>query len=404
MRYKQLALIFIANLVPLFIGMGLFPLLPLYAAQFGATRTLVGIYYAVVYFASASGVFLTGWLAARIPPRGLFIAGSLLGIPALALLGQATALWQIVLLTAVVWLCGAITLTLLGVYTGLVAEDRTRGRSFSLMFLAYPLGAVLGGTVIGQLVAWRGYGEMFATLAAIWAIQPLTGILGLRDQRFTRPATRAVEINTSAPLGPAFVRLLLSSLVMLVATNIGRLGIALSMQAAAFDLGAIVSTATVSGLATIPATLLLGAMSDRLGRARSLLLSYLLAAGGIAALILAAQLWHFWLAATLLFVAWCASRAGASALAADLLPQAVLGRGLPRLTAMDSLASIIGFASAGYALDTIGANVFYLIAVALVAVACQLLGVLPGRRWAIATAPQPTPAPSNPRHATEAAQ
>ncbi len=49
MRHKQLAFLFICNYLPPFVGMGLFPLLPLYAAQFGATRTIIGIYYAVVY-------------------------------------------------------------------------------------------------------------------------------------------------------------------------------------------------------------------------------------------------------------------------------------------------------------------------------------------------------------------
>lgn len=391
MRYKQLAIVFICTLVPLFIGMGLFPLLPLYAGQFGATRALVGIYYAVVYMASAAGVFLTGWLAARVSPRNLFIAGSLLGIPALALLGRATALWQIVLLTAAVWFCGAITLTLLNVYTGLIADDDSRGRAFSLTFLAFPLAAVLGGAAVGQLVAWRGYGIMFTVLAAVWVIQPLTGIFGLRDPQFARSAGQSVATGDPPPLGRAFTRLLLASVLALLAVNVGRLGTSLSMQAAAFGLGALASTATVSGLATIPVVLLIGTLSDRLGRRRSLLLSYLLAACGAGALVVATQLWHFWLAATLLFVAWCASRSVASALAADLLPQAALARGLPRLNAMDSLASILGFASTGYAMDMLGAPVLYLIALVLIGCAAQVLG-LPRRKPTIA--PEHTPAPA----------
>ncbi len=52
MRNRQLALLFIGSYVPPFVGMGLFPILPLYAAQFGATHTMVGIYYAIVYLAS----------------------------------------------------------------------------------------------------------------------------------------------------------------------------------------------------------------------------------------------------------------------------------------------------------------------------------------------------------------
>jgi len=71
---KQLLFLFASNLVVLFVGMGLFPLLPLYATQFGATRTVIGIYYAVMYAASVLGTMATGWLARRVPPRDLFIA------------------------------------------------------------------------------------------------------------------------------------------------------------------------------------------------------------------------------------------------------------------------------------------------------------------------------------------
>ena len=388
MRYNKLIFVFVCNLVPLFIGMGLFPLLPLYAARFGATNTLVGLYYAAVYLASAGGVFLSGWLAARLSPRVVFVAGSGLGIPALALLGLATALWQVVLLTALVWLCGSTTLTLLSVYTGLIAGDGRRGRAFSLMFLAYPLGALLGGAVIGPLVATYGYTAMFAALGAIWTIQPLAALPLLRDTRFAGMVVRSASASGPAPLGSSFMLLLLSSLLALAAIGVGRLGSALAMHAAGFAPGAIASTATVSGLATIPATLLIGALSDRIGHRRTLLLSYLLAAGGLATLLLANQVWHYWLAATLLFVAWCASRSVASAMATDVLPAPALSRGLPWLNAMDSLASILGFAGAGYAMDTLGGAGLFAIALVLVGVGAQLLGV-PGRRIG---APRPVPA------------
>jgi MFS transporter, AAHS family, 4-hydroxybenzoate transporter len=384
MKYKQLALIFICNLVPLFIGMGLFPLLPLYAARFGATQTVVGLYYAIVYVASAVSVFMTGWLATRLRPRGLFMAGATLGIPALALLGLATTLWQVVLLTAIVWFCGGITLTLLNVFIGLSMDAGKRGRVFSLMFLAYPLGAVLGGTAIGQLVMWQGYSTMFMALAAVWTLQPLAGTLLLRRQAFAMSAANQGDSRGAASAGRPFAFLLLSSLLILLAIGVGRLGTSLSMQSLGFAPGALASTATVSGLATIPVTLLLGVLSDRLGRARTLLLSYLLAASGAATLVMASQLWHFWLATTLLFAAWCASRSLASAMASDMLPAAALSSALPRLSAMDSLASIVGFAGAGYALETLGGLVLYSAAVGCVLIAALLL-VLALRRQ-----PQPS--------------
>ena len=378
MKPRMFIMLFICHAVPLFIGMGLFPLLPLYAARFGATRTDIGVFYAVVYIASTAGVLGTGWLAARVSRRALFFAGATLGIPALVFMGHSTALWQVVLLTACVWLCGGITLTLLSVFTGVLADPASRGRVFGLMFLAYPVDALVGGTVVGYLTTSYGYTVMFYALAAIWVIQPVVGLLGLRDPRIVRAPARPSGSAQPIRLGHSFTLLLVASLLAFAATSIGRLGISLSMQALGFAPAAVASTAMVSGLLTIPLALALGALADRVGGGRLLTVSYLLAAVGAGTLVVATAVWHFQLAATLLLVAWCLSRSAASALAADLLPAEALAVGLPRLGAMDSLASIVGFALAGFVMDTLGGPALFAGAVAL---ALGALGVLAGMTW-----------------------
>jgi MFS family permease len=65
--------LFVSNLVPLIIGMGLFPILPLYAAQFGATSTQVGLLYSGTYAGSVAGSAVAGWLGGRLPPRTMFV-------------------------------------------------------------------------------------------------------------------------------------------------------------------------------------------------------------------------------------------------------------------------------------------------------------------------------------------
>jgi MFS family permease len=371
-------MLFICHAVPLFIGMGLFPVLPLYAAHFGATRTDIGIFYAVVYIASAAGVLGTGWLAARVSRRALFFAGATLGIPALALVGHATALWQVVLLIAFVWLCGGITLTLLSVFTGVLADPASRGRVFGLMFLVYPVDALMGGTVVGYLTTSYGYTVMFYALAAIWIIQPVVGLLGLRDSRIVRAPARLSGGAPPTRLGRRFTLLLIASLLAFASTSIGRLGISLSMQALGFAPAAIASTAMVSGLLTIPFALALGTLADRVGGGRLLATSFFLAAAGAATLAVATAIWHFQLAATFLLVAWCLSRSASSALTTDLLPVEALAVGLPRLGAMDALASIVGFALTGLVMDTLGGPVLFAGATLL---AFGALAVLAGMAW-----------------------
>jgi MFS family permease len=381
MKNQRLVYLFACNLVVLFVGMGLFPLLPLYATQFGATPTVIGLYYAVMYLASVAGTIATGWLAQRFSPKGLFVAAGGLGVAALVLLGQATALWQVVLLTALVWLGGAIGIPLVGVLTGKLADGSSRGKSFTLMYLAYPLGAVLGGTTVGRLVAWQGYPLMFVVLAAVWAIFPIVGLLAAKDVPVSKPAASAIKVDeTATGLGRTFFLLLVAFLLSAIAMSTGRLGTSLSMQALSFSPGAVASTATVSGLATIPLALLIGALSDRLGRKRFLMLGYLLAAGGALTLSMASELWHFWLAATFLMVAFCTNFAVASALATDILAPEALSRGLPWLSAMDSLASILSFAGTGYVIDTWGATPLYLASAVLALMAVLQLARLQPER------------------------
>jgi MFS family permease len=381
MKNKQLSILFITNFAVFFIGMGLLPLLPLYAAQFGVTPTGSGLYLASTYTAIALGAVLTGWLSDKLPLRRLSISAGLAGLPALVLLGQAAALWQVVVLTAVVWFCGGIGLAIVSILISLYADGSTRGRSFGLMFLARPLAGVIGGMTCGQLVAWQGYPFMFAALGLVWASWPVAALLGMEEQRprADSPAPVAAAGESSTRIGGRFHLVLLAALLSSTTVYVGRLMTSLSMQAFQFSPGAVASTAVVGGLVTLPITPLIGILSDRLGRRRLLVVSYALAAGGVVLLSIASQLWHFWLETALLFVAMAANGSVATALATDVLPRDVLRRGMSWLNSMTWVAGIIGFAGTGYLTDTLGAAATCLIAALLAITAAGLLVWRPRR-------------------------
>ena len=75
-------------------------------------------------------------------------------------------------------------------------------------------------------------------------------------------------------------------------------------------------------------------------------------------------------------------RAVASTYTADLLAPAALSRGLPWMNAMDSIASILGFASAGYVMDVFGGPRLYLVAAVLGLVGAGVLALISRRRQA----------------------
>ncbi len=383
---RPLIYLFLCNLAIVFIGLGLFPILPLYAARFGATRAQVGLYLSLTYIAIASGAMLAGRLAEALGARRVFVGAGLLGLPALGLLAQATAFWQVVVGTAGLWFAGGVGLALVSTFTALTAASGRRGRSFGVLALASPVGALLGGALVGELIARFGYPVMFAGLGVVWSVWPLLALVGgplpaLRAAR-PRPSSTSEPQRSPAGGGRAFGRLWLGSLLVALTISVARLGTSWSMQGLGFSASAVASTTTVSGLITIPTTLLVGALSDRLGRRRFLMLGYGLAALAALTLSLASQLWHFWLAATLLLVAHSANGTVASAFATDLLAAEALGRRLPWLNATNWLAGVLAFAGLGAAVDVLGSGVVYAgAAVVALAAALQLarIGPLPKR-------------------------
>lgn len=376
----QLLYLFVSSFIILFVGMGLFPVLPVYVTEFGASRTVIGLYFALMYAANAAGAMLTNRLAARLTHKGLFVAVGALGIPALMLLGQAAALWQVVALTTIVWFCGGVGLALVNVFTGQQSGNKSRGKSFSLMFLAFPLGAVFGGTLVGRLVTVAGYHAMFVVLGAVWAILPAVGVFKLKIASDFSSNRAATTQRTTARLGANFYRVLAMTLLASIAINTGRLGTTLSMQALDFSASAISSTGTVAGLASIPIVLLIGALSDRLGRKNFLMLGYVAAASGALMLALAAELWMFWLAATLVLVALCTNGALASALITDTLSPQARQRGLPWINAMNPVAGVLSFTSIGFLMDSFGPLPVYLVALAVAVGAALLLNSLQRER------------------------
>jgi hypothetical protein len=248
------------------------------------------------------------------------------------------------------------------------------------MFLAFPLGAVFGGTLVGQLVHSAGYYAMFVALGAVWAILPAIGIYKLKVSSDIHRARTATAQRTTARLGANFYRVSAMTLLASIAINTGRLGTALSMQAQDFSASAISSTGTVSGLITIPIVLLIGALSDHLGRKTFLMLGYMLAGGGVLLLAFATDLWMFWIAATLVLVALCTNGALAAALVTDTLSPQARQRGLPWINAMNPVAGVLSFTSIGFLMDTFGQLPVYLAALSVALGAALLLNSLQRER------------------------
>ena len=97
----------------------------------------------------------------------------------------------------------------------------------------------------------------------------------------------------------AFVFLFFASIIAFTAGGVFGLARSLGMARSSFDASAISSTVAAGGLITLPFPLLIGWLSDRIGRRPLLLLCYAAGAASLFILALSTQLWQFWAAAAL---------------------------------------------------------------------------------------------------------
>jgi MFS family permease len=372
MHNKQLLYLFICNLTVFFVGMGLFPVLPLYATSLGATPTIVGAYLALTYGSITFGTLLAGWLIIRLPQRALLTTSSGLGISALVLMGQVSALWQLAILTSLVWFTGGSVLSMVSILTGYVADRTQRGKSFSLMSLGTPLGALLGGLAASQLIAWQGYPLTFVALSVSWLAIPLAASQ-LDPVPVNQKPTRAEQQQSYHALARPFYLFVPVFSLSTIAVSIGRLGTSLSMQVLTFSPSAVASTASISGLVALPVILWIGRLSDHMDRRHLLVFTYTLSAAGVVVLANAFELWHFWLAATLLLIARAVNGAIGSAYVTDILAPQELARGLSWLNTIGWATGVVTFAGTGHMIGAVGPSPVYMFAgIAAVAAAIQL--------------------------------
>ena len=366
LKNKQIVLLFAASFATLFTGMGLLPILPLYAARFEATNSLTGFYFAAMYAANALGPVAAGWLTVRFSKKVVFLSGALLGLPALLGLAAARTFIQVVVFTSLLWFAGGVVLSLVSIFTGLHTNAGSRGKAFSLMAMVAPLGTLVGGAAVGQLVSRFGYSTMFLVLAASWIFVPLIGwFLKEGPQANAEAVTGRPAPEARVSLGTGFARLLVITFLGSMAVNVSRLGSGLSMNALQFSPEAVSQVAMISGLVAIPATLAIGTLSDRLGRRHFLFASFIFAMSGSFILVGASTLWQFGLAAILHLLAFSISGAMAQALVTEVVPAQAVSKSLSYLNMLSAAANIVCFAIGGVLYDLLGLPVVFASAAAL---------------------------------------
>jgi MFS family permease len=313
-----------------------------------------------------------GWLSDRLGSRkGLLLFSAAALIPASLLMTQATDVAELTITTSITWFFVGIAHAMVNVLTGLNAAPEERGKVFGLIAMAVRLGALIAGLSSGWIVDRWGFHTLFVVLAGMAGLVLLVALF-VEDKHMARPTPQKSAAPAEHNFGTLFYLLLLANLVANLTLFVGNLGRPLTMTRLGFDAAAISSGIAVSAAVLMPFPLLVGWLSDKLGRGRFLTLCYLAGSAGILILIPAESLWHFWLSTSV--TGMISISAGvAQAYVADLVPAKAMGQGMSLLNTTVWLAGTLGFGGAGLVIQALGMNTTLLLAAFLPLIAAALL-------------------------------
>jgi MFS family permease len=373
MNKKQLALLGVCNFVTFAVGAGLTGLLPVYMSSLGADSTTTGFFLAFAFFCLALSNILGGRLSDRLGRRkGLLILGGLLAAPTALLLTQATTVLGLTILTGILWLVGGLVGVMVNVLAGLFSEPGERGRIFGFLGMCISLGAFFGGLVCGAIVDRWGYSTLFVLIALFYLIIPLAGFF-LADKQVAPPsAAGAAPSHQGLPLTRTFLFLCIASSLAHLANSGILLTRPLIMDALDFDATTISNAGGIGALLVLPLPLLVGWLSDRLGRKPFIFVCYLVSGLGLLVLTAASAEWHFWAASAFQSVMGMSMIVG-SALITDTTPKASLGSSLSLFNATPWIGFVVGFGGGGAAISALQMNPTLMLGIALTIIAIFLL-------------------------------
>jgi MFS family permease len=245
----------------------------------GASAALLGIIEGLADLSASSLNYLSGWLSDRTGKRKVF---------ALAGYGFSTLAKFILLITSSVTGLGVFrVIERLGksfrgpprdAWLSAVADKDTRGYAFGVHKALDKAGAVLGPLAAYGLLSWLGEGlEAFRILfwvALVPAVLSVVVLAWVKDQPGV-PHQRENMFETWGALSPAYKRYLITSAIFSLA-YFSFSFLLLRAHSVGFTVKDVVLLYALFNIACVIAAPLIGKLGDRLGRARMIMLGYLI--------------------------------------------------------------------------------------------------------------------------------
>jgi len=232
----------------------------------------------------------------------------------------------------------------------------------------------MGGVVSSGIVARWGFSGLFTVAALFTLIGPAAGLL-LKDKRTAAANAAPSAAARGALLSATFLLLFFANTLAAANAGVQVLGRSLLMDRLGFDASALSTTLAVGGLIGLPFPLLLGWISDRIGRKPVLMFTYLAVVASLLVLMSSSVLWQFWLSTALQWISVASMGLGA-ALVTDIVPAEALGAGLARFGATTFIGLVIGTAVTGAAIQNLGMETTFIIGALTALIGVGMVGLI----------------------------
>jgi len=215
------------------------------------------------------------------------------------------------------------------------------------------LGGLIGGIGLGYVADRFGFTGVCEVSSLVCVFVVLGGLLCMESPVPVLAASEGGGRKGSAVIAVPLLLLLAAQTLVAFTNASGNLGRSLAMNSGGYSKLAIDVTGSIQGLVALGFPLLLGWLSDRIGRRSILIGAYLVVSSSLVVLAFSRSVWHFYIFAGLYaFLAIPPSIAPAYVM--DMVPRASAGKGVSLIQSMFWVGSIGGMASFGTAFDKLG--------------------------------------------------
>lgn len=351
------------------------PLMPLYLKELGAAPVQIG------YFISLSGVltFLlpigVGKLSDTLDNRKLPLIICSATSVVLVLTAQRPSELIPFGLFFIPFVALVMTVfSLVNTISGIFAEEASRGKIFGMLRAARSVGAIAGGLFSGRLVDLYGFPVFFWTLASVLALIAMASFFLKEKEK----GGKSERVRLGSNLKWGFYLFIGAMAFFFIADQLKIIVLPLFLRDLGFSLALITMASAIFRLVGLPLTFYLGAISDRFGRKRVLILSFLGYACYFFLMSLSRGVPGVF-AVQIFRVTVAVIQAVGAAYVADLVREKSLGTGMAVFQGVVGFGGIFGAFLTGHTIQELGMVRTFWIGGALALVGLILLSFTRGR-------------------------